>query len=84
MDVIACSPLPCPQQKRHLLVTPSDRPKRTRRTTMLTWLMWTSAAPTVLDGLLAYQSTGSPIPALVAMAAPLLRARLHAREDSHA
>ncbi len=51
---------------------------------MLTWLMRTSAAPAVLDGLLAYQSTGSPIPAIVAMAAPLLRARLHSRKDSHA
>jgi len=51
---------------------------------MLTWLMRTSAAPAVLDGLLAYQSTGSPIPALVAMAAPLLRARFNSREDSHA
>ncbi|MET3723560.1 hypothetical protein [Sphingomonas trueperi] len=51
---------------------------------MLTWLMRTSAAPALLDGLLAYQSTGSPIPALVAVAAPLLRARFNSKEDCHA
>ncbi|WP_157220382.1 hypothetical protein [Flavisphingomonas formosensis] len=50
---------------------------------MMTWLIRTAAAPSVLDGLLTFQITGSPIPALVALAAPILRARLPLKEYNH-
>jgi hypothetical protein len=42
---------------------------------MMAWLMRLHPAPSVIDGLLAYQLTGSPIPALIALAAPILRRR---------
>jgi len=32
--------------------------------------------PSVFDGLLAFQITGSPIPALIALAAPILGGRI--------
>ena len=41
----------------------------------MTWLMRSTAAPSVIDGLLAFQITGSPLPALLAVAAPVLRMR---------
>ncbi|KMS60026.1 hypothetical protein V474_09050 [Novosphingobium barchaimii LL02] len=43
---------------------------------MMAWLMRLHPAPTVIDGLLAYQLSGSPIPALIALAAPILRRRI--------
>ena len=50
---------------------------------MMIWLMRTTAAPSVLDGLLAFRITGSPLPALVALAAPMLRTRLTFRGHHH-
>ncbi len=43
---------------------------------MMTWLTRLHPAPSVIDGLLAYQITGSPIPALIALAAPILCRRI--------
>ena len=51
---------------------------------MMNWLMRTATAPSVLDGLHAFQITGSPVPALIALAAPILRARLPSKEHHHA
>lgn len=51
---------------------------------MMTWLMRTAATPSVLDGLPTFQSTGSPVPALVALAAPILRSRLPLKETDDA
>lgn len=42
------------------------------------WLMRLHPTPSVIDGLLAFQITGSPIPALIAVAAPILRGRIAA------
>ena len=50
---------------------------------MMTWLMRTTAAPSVLDGLYAFQITGSLVPALIALAAPIVRTRLPAKEHHH-
>ena len=50
---------------------------------MMNWLMRTATAPSVLDGLHAFQITGSPVP-LIALAAPILRARLPSKEHHHA
>ncbi|USI73516.1 hypothetical protein [Sphingomonas morindae] len=43
---------------------------------MIRWLMRTPAGQPIVDGLLLLQITGSPLPALVALAAPLVRDRL--------
>ncbi|TWB34730.1 hypothetical protein [Nitrospirillum viridazoti] len=43
---------------------------------MVRWLMGSAAAPSLLEGILTFQITGSPVPALVALAAPILRAGL--------
>ncbi|MEC4594574.1 MULTISPECIES: hypothetical protein [Nitrospirillum] len=51
---------------------------------MVRWLMGSAAAPSLLDGILAFQITGSPVPALLALAAPILRAGLHHKESRHA
>lgn len=40
---------------------------------MTIWLMRTSAARSVIDGLLLFQITGSAIPVLIAPGAPILR-----------
>lgn len=40
------------------------------------WLMRMHPTPSVFDGLLAFQITGSPIPALIALTAPILRGRI--------
>jgi hypothetical protein len=50
---------------------------------MMTWLMRASTAPSVLDGLHAFQTTGSPIPALLALAAPIIRRRLLLKGHAH-
>jgi hypothetical protein len=51
---------------------------------MMHWLMRRAASPSMVDGILAYQITGNPLPALVAIAAPALRARLANRRNDHA
>lgn len=51
---------------------------------MMTWLMRATTAPSVLDGLYAFQITGSPVPALIAFTAPILRTRLPSRGHHHA
>jgi len=51
---------------------------------MVKWLMRTATAPSVLDGLYAFQITGNPVPALIALAAPILRTRLLSKEHHHA
>lgn len=43
---------------------------------MMTWLMRLHPTPPVFDGLLTFQITGSPIPALIALTAPMLRGRI--------
>ena len=50
---------------------------------MMTWLMRATTAPCVLDGLHAFQATGSLIPALLALAAPIVRRRLPSRGHDH-
>jgi len=40
---------------------------------MMNWLMRMQTAPGVIDGLLQLQITGSPIPTLIALMAPILR-----------
>jgi hypothetical protein len=50
---------------------------------MMTWLMRATTAPSVLDGLHAFQTTGSPIPALLALATPLIRRRLSHKGHDH-
>ena len=47
----------------------------------MTWLMRTIVAPSMLDGLLIFQTTGSPVPALLALAAPIFRPRLSKDND---
>jgi hypothetical protein len=51
---------------------------------MMIWLMRASTAPSVLDGLYTFQITGSPVPALIALAALILRARLPSKGHHHA
>ncbi|MEE3627612.1 hypothetical protein UCD39_27165 [Nitrospirillum sp. BR 11752] len=51
---------------------------------MVRWLMGTAAGPSVLQGILAFQITGSPVSALLALAAPILRAGLRYKEAHHA
>lgn len=43
---------------------------------MMTWLMRLHPTPSVFDGLPTFQITGSPIPALIALTAPILRGRI--------
>ncbi len=43
---------------------------------MVPSLMRMHPTPSVFDGLLAFQITGSPIPALIALTAPILRRRI--------
>ena len=43
---------------------------------MVTWLMRMHPTPPLVDGLLAFQITGSPILALVALTAPILHGRI--------
>lgn len=50
---------------------------------MMTWLMRAAAAPPVLDGFVLFQITGSPLPVLLALAAPILRTRLPFKENDH-
>ncbi|MHA6721159.1 hypothetical protein ACX40Y_17130 [Sphingomonas sp. RS6] len=50
---------------------------------MMTWLMRLHPAPPVLDGLLTFQITGSPIPALIAFTAPMLRGRISLLSRDH-
>ena len=50
---------------------------------MMSWLMRASTAPIVLDGLQAFQITGSPIPALLALAAPFMRRRPTSKGQAH-
>jgi hypothetical protein len=42
---------------------------------MMTWLMRTAVAPSMIESLLTFQITGSPVPALLTLAAPMLRTR---------
>jgi len=51
---------------------------------MMTWLMRATAAPSILDGLLVFQITGSPAPAIVALLAPILRMRQPLKGHDHA
>ncbi|NMN06597.1 MULTISPECIES: hypothetical protein [unclassified Novosphingobium] len=50
---------------------------------MMTWLMRAAAGSSVLDSLLVFQITGSPVPALLALAAPILHSRLPLKENDH-
>lgn len=51
---------------------------------MMSWLIRTTTTPPILDGLLTLQITGSPVPALLALAAPILRTRLPSRGHDRA
>lgn len=54
---------------------------------MTTWLLSNPASLPVIDGLIAFQITGSAVPILVALCTPLLRrtpSPLPAKERHHA
>lgn len=50
---------------------------------MMTWLIRLHPTPPVFDGLLTFQITGSPIPALIALTAPMLRDRISLLSRDH-
>ena len=50
----------------------------------MTWLLRPLWEPRLLDGLLAFQITGSPAAALVALAAPTLRDLQSPKDHFHA
>ncbi|WP_159107166.1 hypothetical protein [Azospirillum sp. B4] len=84
MSIITPSPLPRRAFQRHLLVRLRMAEGSEEIGIMVCWLMGTAAAPSLLQGILAFQITGSPVSALLALAAPMLRAGLRHKEAHHA
>lgn len=51
---------------------------------MMIWLMRATQSPTILGALHAFQTSGSPIPVLLVLAAPLIARRQLAKGHDHA
>ncbi len=59
----------------------ADGPRRGEgAANMATWLARVNATPSVVDGLIAFQVTGSPLPAMLALAAVAIRRITHLGE----